>query len=266
MASNTLTYSELVDGWASFYSYYPDWMIGMNQYLYTFKGGDIWRHSTNEVRNNFYGVQYNTRISGVFNESPLENKIFKIISTESDGAWTADMNTDIQDLGRIDKEWFKKKEGAWFAFIRNNGPKNENTNETQWELRSLNGIARSLSIAGTGTAPEVNFAMFIDIGTKLSVGDAMYFLEDPYTTPQYAGIVASTSVNKKLGVNKVTIDSTVPGIVAIPIADLYWMYIQDPIAESHGILGHYLEYTLTNDSTVATEMIAVKSEVMKSYP
>jgi hypothetical protein len=50
----TLTYSEGVAGWVSFYSYYPDWIIGMNNYLYTFKGGNIYKHNTNESRNTFY--------------------------------------------------------------------------------------------------------------------------------------------------------------------------------------------------------------------
>lgn len=33
----TLTFSESVNGWPSFYSYNPDFTLGMNQYLYTFK-------------------------------------------------------------------------------------------------------------------------------------------------------------------------------------------------------------------------------------
>ena len=45
----TLTYSESVKGWPSFYSYYPDFILGMNQYLYTFKGGNLYRHNTGNV-------------------------------------------------------------------------------------------------------------------------------------------------------------------------------------------------------------------------
>ena len=32
MAEYTLTYSAGVEGWPSFYSYVPDWMIGMNNF------------------------------------------------------------------------------------------------------------------------------------------------------------------------------------------------------------------------------------------
>jgi hypothetical protein len=68
MAYNTLTYSEGVGGWVSFYSYEPDWMVGMNNYFYTFRGGNLYRHSTNALRNNFYGVQYTSRMKSVFND------------------------------------------------------------------------------------------------------------------------------------------------------------------------------------------------------
>ena len=36
MEKYTLTFSESVQGWPSFYSYNPDMILGMNQYLYTF--------------------------------------------------------------------------------------------------------------------------------------------------------------------------------------------------------------------------------------
>ena len=47
----TLTYSETVKGWPSFYSYFPEMIKGMNQYLYTFKGGNLYRHNTGSIRN-----------------------------------------------------------------------------------------------------------------------------------------------------------------------------------------------------------------------
>ena len=54
--AETLTYSPDVKGWPSFYSYIPEWMAGMNNYFYSFKGGNLYRHNTNEIRNQYYGV------------------------------------------------------------------------------------------------------------------------------------------------------------------------------------------------------------------
>ena len=109
MPNYTLTYSESAQGWPSFYSFNPDYMIGMNNYFYSFKGGNLYRHNVNEVRNNFYGAQYNSILKSVFNLSPLENKLFKTLNLEGDDSWDATMDTDIQDSGFIDADWFEKK-------------------------------------------------------------------------------------------------------------------------------------------------------------
>ncbi len=29
----------------------------MNSYFYSFKGGNLYRHNTNPIRNNYYGIQ-----------------------------------------------------------------------------------------------------------------------------------------------------------------------------------------------------------------
>ena len=129
MPNYTLTYDEGVQGWPSFYSYAPDFMIGMNNYFYTFKNGNLYRHNVNATRNNFYGTQYTSKIQSVFNDLPLENKLFKTLNLEGDDSWEAYMRTDIQDSGYIDDAWFEKKEGAWFAFVRNLGTVPANISE-----------------------------------------------------------------------------------------------------------------------------------------
>ena len=64
MAEYTLTYSEGVKGWPSFYSFIPEWIQGSNNYLYTFNGGNIWRHNVNDSRANFYGTQHHLIVTG----------------------------------------------------------------------------------------------------------------------------------------------------------------------------------------------------------
>ena len=53
----TLSYSEKSQGWASFFSYIPEQMVGMNNFFYSFQGGNIYQHNTNALRNYYYGVQ-----------------------------------------------------------------------------------------------------------------------------------------------------------------------------------------------------------------
>lgn len=266
MAYNTLTYSEAVDGWVSFYSFEPDWMVGMNNYFYTFKGGNIYRHSVNSLRNNFYGVQYDSYLKSVFNDVPLENKLFKTLNLEGDNAWEATMITDLQYTGFIQANWFERKEAAWFAFVRNSGTVPAAPQE--YPLRSLNGIGRSavVTIVGTTTTIDFSISPLIAIDTILSIGDILYFALPPYDTPQLAGQVTAVNRNYPQGINQIVINTSITGTIPIPIQNPYFLYIKNSVAESHGVLGHYCVFTLENSSTAKTELFMAETEVMKSYP
>ncbi len=267
MANYTLSYSDMVGGWASFYSYYPDWMVGMNNYFYTFKGGDLYRHNVNQSRNTFYspwwvklgnpnGAYHPSTLQSVFNTAPLENKLFKTINLQGDDKWGVTLETDLQYSGFIQAAWFEKKEAAYFAFVRNNSV-------GEFALRSVNGIGRSQSVVGGNV---INFALSISIGSIISVGDYLYFSLPPYTTPVLAGKVTAIDVNLVNGTNRLTIDTTIPGTTPIPIQDAFILYVKNSVAESHGVLGHYCTFNIENTSTDKVELFAVQSEVMKSFP
>lgn len=261
MPNYTLSYSDSVQGWVSYYSYYPDWMIGMNNFFYSFKGGNLYRHNVNSARNTFYGTFTASSVTTVFNTSVLENKLFKTIILQGDDKWSATMETDLQYSGFITDTWFEKKEATFFAFVRNNSV-------GELALRSVNGIGKSTQVTGSGAAVIVKFATspLIEIGSIISVGDLFYYSVSPYTTPVLAGKVTAITVNLPSAVNQVTIDTTISGTTAIPIQDAFFLYIKSSVAESHGVLGHYCTINLQNTSTSKVELFAVESEVMKSFP
>jgi hypothetical protein len=256
----TLSYSEGVAGWVSFYSYYPDWMIGMNNYFYTFKGGNIYKHNVNDNRNTFYGIFTETSIQSVFNNAALENKLFKTINLEGDAPWGVTLETDIQASGFIEQGWFDKKEQSYFAFIRNNAI-------GELALRSLNGIGRSFQVTG-GTTIKFSINPLISLGGIISVGDLLYFFDPPSNTPLLAGKVTAISVDYPNNLNQLTITTVVPGATTVPITtqNPYFLYIKNSVAESHGVLGHYCTFTLTNDSSSKIELFAAEANVMKSFP
>lgn len=266
MSLYTLTYSEAVQGWTSFFSFMADWMIGMNDYFYTFKGGNIYKHNANEVRNNFYGTQYSSKLKSVFNDVPLENKLFKTLNLEGDDAWSATMITDLQNTGYIEAGWFKKKEQSWYAFVRNSGIPNSSM-IPEYALRSMNGIGRSRGVKSEHDIAIIRFSInpLVSIGDIISVGDYLYFSVSPYTTPQFAGIVINIRQDYPNGYNDIKIDTSVTGAVEIG-KDPYFMYVKNSVAESQGVLGHYCVFELENLNTDKVELFSVESEVMKSYP
>ena len=256
MPNYTLSYSDMVAGWVSFYSYYPDWMIGMNNFFYTFKNGNIYKHNVNALRNTFYGTFASSTIQSVFNTAPLENKLFKTISLQGDDTWAVELETDLQFSGFIDEEWFVKKESAYFAFVRNNSI-------GEFALRSVNGIGRSYQVTGGNI---IKFVPSIAIGNIISIGDYLYFSVPPYTVPVLAGAVTLISVNLPNGTNQLTINTAIPGTTPIPIQTAFFLYVKNSVAESHGVLGHYCTFNIENTSTSKVELFAVQSEVMKSFP
>ena len=273
--SYTLTYSEGAKGWPSFYSYYPDWIIGMNNYLYTFKGGDLYKHNVNDNRNTFYQQWYDkflvppppgpfvpTRLVGVINEGVLENKLFKTIVLQGDSKWDATLVTDLQNSGFITSTWFEKKEQTFFAFIRND-------QSGELSTRAVTGIGRSVSRNINAGFTEVNFSIapLISIGGVVSVGDSVYFSIPPaYTTTFFAGVVSNIIQNYPADINQMVVDTTPPGTVAISAQDNYFFTVKNSIAESHGVLGHYCVFDITNGSSSKIELFGVGSEVMKSFP
>ena len=262
----TLSYSQTAKGWPSFYSYVPDFMLGMNNYFYTFKGGNVYQHNANETRNNYYGIQYNSQITSVFNEAPLQNKIFKTFNLESDNAWQINFQTDLQNEGLIESDWFVKKEGSYFAFVRQSGT--VPALSQQYAMRSANGIGKASSNSLVGSTGTVNFSVnpLVSIGSIVSIGDYLYFSVPSYTTIQLAGQITNIEVDIPNSVNRITYTSTTSGSQPILITDPYILYIKSSEAESHGLLGHYCVFTLVNESTLPTELFAVESDIMKSYP
>lgn len=274
----TLTYNEGVAGWVSFYSYYPDWIIGMNNFLYTFKGGNLYKHNATDTRNTFYQPWWNivdnvvppnnspraftpTKVQSVFNTSVLENKLFKTINLEGDSIWSAQLITDLQFSGFINAEWFERKEATYYAFVRNN-------TIGEFALRSLNGIGNSLTVDNAGTsAAELNFSIdpLIEIGSIISIGDYVYF---GTSNPQFAGEVTAVNIDLPNGINQVVVNNSmlVPLSITIPGAVNFFFYVKNSVAESHGVLGHYCNFTITNSSASKIELLAIESEVMKSFP
>ena len=261
----TLSYSESAKGWPSFYSYLPDYMIGMNGFLYSFgptinsdgtvSGGNLYRHNTNEERNNYYDVQYSSTLTGVLNIEPKTIKLFKTMSYESDDAWECtSLLTDL-GAGSMLSTYFEQKEGEWFTFLR------EVTGTKNFKSRSVNGIGSCNSVLGPAAGVVIIFPF--SMGNIISIGDYVYSTTSSVYTGQ---ITAIDKVNNWITVNTLIPEVTTGVAGAPPAIGDYIFFLKNPVAESHGARGYFMQFTLKNEATTAVELFAVGSSVMKSYP
>ena len=246
----TLSFSPSVKGWPSFYSFVPEVMIGMNSYLYSFNGGNLYRHNTNETRNNFYGVQYTSKITGVVNEEPSAVKVFKAMSLESNAPWDCTVTSDLSS-GYMDSTWFSKKEGDYFAYIR------RNANDDNLALRSAQGVGEATAI-NTAVATAITVSFGFNIDSIASVGDKLYRVVGGGGTNGLLGVITG------IAGNTITIDGTTG--VTLPLVGSYIFYVKDNVAESYGAIGYYMQYELENSSTGFVELYAVRTELFKSNP
>ena len=262
----TLTYSEKSKGWPSFYSYNPDFMIGMNNYFYSFNGGNLWRHNTNELRNNFYGEQFNSEITSVINELPLASKLFKTINLQSDEPWNVTLKTDLNGDGFISNNWFELKEGSWYAAIKN-------TTQSpallaNFSSRAINGLGRCVSYAGVPSSRQFEFSTdpLFEIGTILSIGDFLYYNNETTNIPELAGQITAVNVDLQQNINNIVVDASVAGATSPTTVDPYLVSVKNNTAESYGLLGHFCRFVLENTGPSPTELFAIQAQIMKSYP
>jgi hypothetical protein len=243
----TLSYSEYVQGWTSFFSYVPEMMIGMNSYFYTFKGGNLYRHNTNETRNNFYDTQYTSKVTSVFNLEPSTVKNFNTIVLNNSTSWHFDGFTDMSS-GYIDESFYEFKEGNYFAYIRSY----DSTQDLN--LRSTQGIGRP-TLVNSSVPTSVVLTFGFDLGSIISIG------ADAYTN--------DSGLPKKLGritgkTNKTITINTTGG--NIPLVTDFIFYFQNSVAESYGLRGYYMQFELENIATDRIQLYTVGSSIFKSFP
>jgi hypothetical protein len=147
--ATTVSFKEKVDGWTSRKSFIPESGVSLNNEYYTFKNGLMHHHNGGSIRNNFYGIQYNSTVNVLFNEMPQVVKGFSALNYTGtvareieylyNNVWysIAEINASqiIPTASRIKREgWytnyirtnleagevkeFENKEGKYFNYIK----------------------------------------------------------------------------------------------------------------------------------------------------
>ena len=139
----TVSFDEKVRGWSSFKSFVLEQGVSSTNFYYTFKNGSLYKHHDdyagggNVTWNNFYGQQYNSKVTTILNDAVDVVKSFKTINYEGSQSnvttnlsaldsnyhnlsqkqgWELKKITTDQQTGYIPE--FLEKEGKWFNNIK----------------------------------------------------------------------------------------------------------------------------------------------------
>ena len=242
MANQTITFSKRSNGWTSFWSYAPDWMLGMNSSFYTWKDGSLYKHDTNATRNQFYGTNYSSSINTTFSQDPLTMKMYKTLSLDSNKPWETEIITDLS-TGQIAASYYEEKEGEWYGYIR------------RYDDGSYDTL--SLSTQGIGSMLSYNALVLsfnFNIDSSISQGDKVYVVSG--NSLVLLGTVASHSLRS------ITLSSIG---ATVPVTGNMIVYVKNSQAESYGARGYYMDVQLTNSDTTEVEIFSIASNVFKSF-
>jgi hypothetical protein len=189
----TVAFDEKVKGFPSFKSFIPEGAVSLNNKYYSFKDGEMFVHD-NIIRNNFYGVQYESSVTFLINEMPETIKGFKTLnyggspsrvytnnygnstSTNTKGWYCDYINTDTQQ-GFI-KE-FKKKEGRFYNHIKGEATTLENLDSKEFNVQGIGQLTaisgdtalsdKTVTVSLTGIANTTNPGSTFDVGVGTEI-------------------------------------------------------------------------------------------------
>lgn len=245
--ANTITYDEKVRGWTSFHSFIPDWMQKLNNRFFTVKNGNLYLHNDEDssLRNNFYGVQYPTKITAIVNEFPSEIKFAKTIMLEANKPFDVNIKSYINDENvfitqtTLDASDFVDKEGLQHAYFR----RNEIT--TDYTAKNAYGLGRILGVVGS----VITFSKNVPTAS-ISIGDILIDENE-----MEIGIVQDY--------DGATITVNTTPVIAF---DTFIFGFKNTRIEGSEIRGYNFEVELTDNTSSRTEIFAMNLNLVKSFP
>ena len=248
---NTISFDEDNNGWNSFWSYNPEWMLRLGNSIYSFKKGQLFRHNSDvSPKNYFYedGGQLaikNSSIRFVFNQDPSDVKHFKTISLESnDNMWDITINTNL-DSGFIEDSNLDTREGEHYAYIRRN------------ESDVLNFNHLSIQGIGVPTTISINTYSFSSVPSFISHNDRLYY-KNALGNVVYIGTVVSF--------DSTSITTTTPALGTVIEPSGFYFIAKNTVAESYGVKGYFAEVELKSTGAgTKQELYSVNTEASKSF-
>lgn len=231
----TWVYSDKDNGWLGRMTFNPEDMCCINGKFLAFKNGEIYEHNQLTGRNTFFGVEYPSKFTFNFSQSPSERKIYKTAEIEGTDAWQLSLETDL-DKGYINDTDFEKQEGVYRAYTRTSNGTIDSS------LLSCQGIGNC-----TTSGIVLNFGFILD--DVISIGD-----EIRNTNLQLVGTILSKTPNSL----------TLNAVANISSGD-FVLCSKPQSAESGGLLGYHMVVTATLSKDTKSEVYAINTETSKSF-
>ena len=254
----TIAYGTSDKAWTTRYSFIPESIVSLNNDLYTFKSGKIYKHSESADRNTYYGGSLAASIvEAVANGSPSAIKSFESLSIEGNAAWAAVVSTTNQtatlagtvfvDSDTTPNNVWREKEGFYYAAIHGDTSSHGSTISSVTstsEIFPLGAVASDVTGAASVTFDNAISSIAFPLGSTATV----YKLNG--------------SQLDSLSVYPVSIDSdnsiTLSGNVTVSSGDTL-IVVGDSSIEGDQIRDYFAKIKLTKSSADPIELYAVNT-------
>lgn len=107
------------EGFISRFSFTPEAYATISDRFFSFEDGVLLEHNASSTQNNFNGVQFDSRITAVFNDNKSKVKILKTIAEESNNVWTVPECRGVarEQITNLRKAaWFNQKNAHFYTW------------------------------------------------------------------------------------------------------------------------------------------------------
>jgi hypothetical protein len=252
--------------WNSKYSFVPEAITTLDDMMYSFKGGAMYKHSETANRTTYYGAgsPAGSVVEVVSAYNPSMVKAYESVSLEGTDAWagalsntdqsTAISSTSVTVDGILYPYGdFEKKERNFYAYV----PRDNSSNTIAGgQITNLSGTSEvyALGVVASFTSGSITFTSPIS-DIPFPVGANLYKVTGSNLT-QYAFNVSGVTGDKTISTSAVTTGAT-NGDVVVAIS-------ANSIIEGDQMRDYFMKIRLSNSNPQEVELYAVNAVYAQS--
>jgi hypothetical protein len=248
---DTIAYDMEDKVWNTRYSYLPEAYEHLDNFLYTFKGGFMYRHTESAVRMNYFGDQYtcSLKLVSAFNNSMV--KTAEAFSIEGNSPWSFKFSTSGQTLSEtvtVPGSRLELKESMYYAYVPRVSSSGSSSNWTTigvvsatgtWTSGAVSGITLDFSAPITSTFQSSGNITMGHIGINIPGPNAFY--------PASSGSLGFQSIIRD-GDSRVRLGDYVSGVTFVnPIGNIF-VVASNPSIDGDPVRGPYFIIDVTNST------------------
>ena len=242
----TVAYSTTKGFWMSLYSFNPEMYANLHNRFFSFENGQMYRHNVNDTNNNFYGTQYNSKITLVSRINPSMIKVYNAISLEGNDNWSATISNSKQTTD-VTEAMFETKEGLRYSVI----PKDTSSAVSDSSGSNIVVLGEVTSLSGS-SFNEVGFDGRIS-NLPFGIGDEVRILNVSSTSP--TGLTVSEVIDRKT----IRVSGSGVGLFGTTL-----IAVSNNVINGDHLRDYYAKIELTNDNTEDVELYAVNLSLTPS--